>query len=174
MMSDPFVGEIRMFGGNYPPKGWAFCNGDVLSSSQYKNLNSLIGSIYGGDGKTTFGLPDMRGRIPLNQGDGAGLSSRPIGSMGGSEAETLSIAELPAHQHSFQADTQTAQGLSPEDSLPAMGVSIEFYDSDSSGPVAMAPDMVGETGGSQAHSNLMPALCVNFIIALAGLQPVQS
>ncbi|MBD3756388.1 MAG: phage tail protein, partial [Gammaproteobacteria bacterium] len=112
-MSEPFVGEIRMFAGNFAPRGWAFCDGQLLAVSQNDALFSLLGTIYGGDGRTTFGLPDMRGRIPVHQGSGPGLSPRRLGSKSGAETETLTVNQMPSHTHFFLADKNPADLISP-------------------------------------------------------------
>ncbi|MHA7777383.1 phage tail protein [Roseibium sp. M-1] len=169
-MSEPFVGEIRMFAGNFAPRGWAFCDGQLLAVSQNDALFSLFGTIYGGDGRTTFGLPDMRGRIPLHAGTGPGLSPRRLGSKGGAEKETLTTNQLASHSHDFNANTQPATGATVEGQVMAQGVGISAYvlqDQNTS----MAFSMIANTGGSQPHTNLMPTLCVNFIVALFGIYP---
>lgn len=169
-MSEPFVGEIRMFAGNFAPRGWAFCDGQLLAVSQNDALFSLLGTIYGGDGRTTFGLPDMRGRIPLQQGTGPGLSPRRLGSKDGSEKETLTVNQLASHSHDFNTNTQPASEPGPQDRVLAEGVNIRPYRAETQNS-SMAPNMIVDTGGSQPHTNLMPTLCVNFIIALFGIYP---
>ncbi len=169
-MSEPFVGEIRMFAGNFAPRGWAFCDGQLLAVSQNDALFSLLGTIYGGDGRTTFGLPDVRGRVPLHQGTGPGLSSRRLGSKGGSESVTLTTNQLASHSHDFMANTAMATGENPEGRVVAQGAGVNFY-RDESQSTSMAPDMIAHTGGSLSHINLMPTLCIHFIIALFGIFP---
>ncbi len=169
-MSEPFVGEIRMFAGNFAPRDWAFCDGQLLAISQNDALFSLLGTTYGGDGQTTFGLPDLRGRVPLHEGTGPGLSERQLGSKGGAETETLTVNELASHTHDFRASTAAATGAAPQGNVLAEGVGVNFYKS-ADQDEAMAPGAVATTGGSQPHSNLMPTLCVNFIIALFGIYP---
>ncbi|SNR43937.1 phage tail protein [Puniceibacterium sediminis] len=169
-MSEPFIGEIRMFAGNFAPVGWAFCDGQLLAVSQNDALFSLIGTIYGGDGRTTFGLPDMRGRVPLHFGDGPGLSSRRLGSKAGTEHVTLTMNELPIHGHDFHAQTKEATAAGPEGNVAAMGVGVNFY-SETAQDTNMAQSMLSHTGGSRQHTNLMPTLCVHFIIALFGIYP---
>lgn len=169
-MSEPFVGEIRMFAGNFAPRGWAFCDGQLLAVSQNDALFSLLGTIYGGDGRTTFGLPDMRGRIPLHQGTGPGLSPRRLGSKGGAENVTLTTNQLASHSHDFNANTAAATANSPQGKVVAEGVGVNFYRQEDQN-VSMASNMVANTGGSQPHTNLMPTLCVNYIIALFGIYP---
>ncbi|MCG7629147.1 tail fiber protein [Epibacterium sp. MM17-32] len=169
-MSEPFVGEIRMFAGNFAPRGWAFCDGQLLAVSQNDALFSLYGTIYGGDGRTTFGLPDMRGRLPVHAGTGPGLSPRRLGAKGGAEKVTLTVNQLPSHTHPLQASTALAEAVSPQDNVLATGAGIAHYTT--SDPfVQMSSQMVTHTGGSRSHTNLMPYLCVNFIVALFGIYP---
>ena len=169
-MSDPFVGEIRMFAGNFAPQGWALCDGQLLAISQNDVLFSLVGTTYGGDGQNTFGLPDLRGRIPLHMGQGPGLSSRTIGQNGGSETVTLTPAQLPAHGHVLNADSGAANSTDPLGRLPAASTGSSTY-GNLAPSVAMRADAVASAGGNQAHDNMMPFLCINFIIALFGIYP---
>ena len=169
-MSEPFVGEIRMFAGNFAPRGWAFCDGQLLAVSQNDALFSLFGTIYGGDGRTTFGLPDLRGRIPLHQGTGPGLSNRRLGSKGGSENVTLTTNQLASHTHDFNANTAPATGSAPQGKVladPSPGQLFRSADQN----VSLAATSIANTGGTQPHTNLMPTLCVNFIVALFGIYP---
>ncbi|WP_346897707.1 tail fiber protein [uncultured Roseibium sp.] len=169
-MSEPFVGEIRMFAGNFAPRGWAFCDGQLLAVSQNDALFSLLGTIYGGDGRTTFGLPDMRGRIPLHQGHGPGLSERRLGSKGGAETETLTVNQLASHSHSFNANSAPATTSDPMGAVLADVLGYNFYREDGQ-DTSLAPGAITNTGGSRPHTNLMPTLCVHFIIALFGIYP---
>jgi microcystin-dependent protein len=169
-MSEPFVGEIRMFAGNFAPRGWAFCDGQLLAVSQNDALFSLLGTIYGGDGRTTFGLPDMRGRIPLHMGHGPGLSERRLGSKGGSENVTLTTNQLASHTHDFNANTAAATDASAQGRVVAEGVGVNFYFAGNQ-DTDFASSMITHTGGSQPHTNLMPTLCIHFIIALFGIYP---
>ncbi|MDF1873413.1 tail fiber protein [Vannielia sp.] len=169
-MSEPFVGEIRMFGGNFAPRGWAFCDGQLLAVSQNDALFSLLGTIYGGDGRTTFGLPDMRGRIPIHKGHGPGLSERRLGSKGGEEHVTLTTNQLASHHHEFMANTAAATDPSPQGRAIAQGVGTTFY-SDTTPDASLASNAMMRSGGSQWHNNIMPSLCVSFIIALFGIYP---
>lgn len=169
-MSEPFVGEIRMFAGNFAPRGWALCDGQLLAVSQNDALFSLLGTIYGGDGRTTFGLPDMRGRIPLHAGSGPGLSPRRLGAKGGAEKETLTVNQLPSHSHAFRANKEMAMETGPTGRVPAQGAGVNYYSAVGQ-DTNMASDSVTNTGGSQSHTNLMPTICVNFIIALVGIYP---
>jgi len=169
-MSDPFVGEIRMFAGNFAPRGWAFCDGQLLAVSSNDALFSLLGTIYGGDGRTTFGLPDLRGRLPIHSGNGPGLSNRRLGAKSGAETETVTVNQLPAHHHIWQGYSEAAEGQTPIDASVAAPAS-DLYDTVSDNLVDMRASMVGDTGESSSHTNLMPALCVHFIIALFGIYP---
>lgn len=169
-MSEPYVGEIRMFAGNFAPRGWAFCDGQLLAVSQNDALFSLLGTIYGGDGRTTFGLPDVRGRVPVHQGTGPGLSPRRLGLKAGLEYETITTNQLASHSHDFTANTELANGQSPADKVVAQGTGVNFYREEAQN-ANMASDMIAHTGGSQSHVNLMPTLCVHFIIAMFGIYP---
>jgi microcystin-dependent protein len=169
-MGQPYVGEIRMFAGNFNPAGWEFCNGDPRPISEYETLFQLIGTTYGGDGQSTFNLPDLRGRIPIHQGNGFILAGN-----GGVENVALTVAEIPLHWHPLMASTAVGTAASPEGSLLAASGSSNVY---RPGP---APDStflsnqsVGQTGGSQPHTNLQPYLCLSFIISMFGIFPSQT
>lgn len=168
-MSEPFVGEIRMFAGNFAPRGWAYCDGQLLAVSQNDALFSLLGTIYGGDGRTTFGLPDLRGRVPIHAGSGPGLSPRRLGAKAGAEKVTLTVNQLPSHSHTWRASTSVAQNRSPT------GNGLASPTGDLYGPATLATNLgnssITNTGGSRSHTNLMPFLCINFIIALFGIYP---
>lgn len=171
-MSEPFVGEIRMFAGNFAPRGWAFCDGQLLAISQNDALFSLLGTIYGGDGRTTFGLPDMRGRIPLHQGQGPGLSSRRLGAKFGDESVTLTTNQLPSHSHGSVACNTAATTDSPQGKVLAKPNTEDMYTAPTAGTnVSLSPATIINSGGSRSHTNLMPTLCVNFIMALVGIYP---
>jgi len=169
-MSEPFVGEIRMFAGNFAPRGWAFCDGQLLAVSQNDALFSLYGTIYGGDGRTTFGLPDMRGRIPIHAGSGPGLSPRRLGAKSGAEKVTLTVNQLPSHSHIYNASTTAATANSPDGALIGESPSIDIF-SELPPSVDLATNAITNVGGSRSHTNLMPYLCVNFIVALFGIYP---
>lgn len=177
-MAEPFVGEIKMFAGNFAPRNWAFCDGQLLAISQNDALFSLLGTIYGGDGRTTFGLPDMRGRIPLHQGTGPGLSPRKIGDKTGTERETLTINQMPSHKHTFQASANPADAGYPAAAVVAdTDTTAIYYNHDIAAvdPDTAFPDnTLSNTGGSQAHNNVMPFLCIHYIIALYGIYPSRS
>ena len=171
-MSEPFVGQLKMFAGNFAPRGWALCDGQLLAVSQNEALFSLLGTIYGGDGRTTFGLPDLRSRIPIHQGQGPGLSSRKLGSKAGTEKETITINTLPSHSHGLMANTAVGTDTSPTGLMLAQST-VPVYRANP--PAASFSDMeanaISALGGSQSHTNLMPTLCINFIIALFGVFP---
>ena len=163
-MADTFIGEIKMFGGNFAILGYAFCNGTLLSISQNDALFNLIGTTYGGDGQTTFGLPDLRGRIPVHQGSGFQL-----GQLSGTETVTLTTAEIASHNHAVAANSNTGSSGNPQGNIVA-GSTLTPYNT-----TAVANQMggasIGNTGGSQPHDNIMPYQCVNYIIALEGIFP---
>jgi microcystin-dependent protein len=167
-MSEPFIGEVRLFGGNFPPRGYALCNGQILSIAQNTALFAIIGTMYGGNGQTTFALPDLRGRVPVGAGQGPGLSPRTQGESFGNETVTLSANQIPLHGHAMQALSGAANaGQGPSTSLGAASASLY-----GSGPTqAMASGGVSSSGGSQPHNNMAPSLAVNFIIALEGVFP---
>ncbi len=169
-MSEPFVGEIRMFAGNFAPRGWAFCDGQLLAVSQNDALFSLLGTIYGGDGRTTFGLPDMRDRIPLHQGQGPGLSNRKLGSNGGGEKVTLTTDQLASHTHDWNANTAAGDSDAPVGRVTAGNAAPRIY-RQAAQSQDLASTTIANAGGSGSHTNLMPTLCINFIIALFGIYP---
>ena len=170
-MSEPFVGEVRMFAGNFAPRGWAFCDGQLLAVSQNDALFSLFGTIYGGDGRTTFGLPDLRGRIPIHAGSGPGLSPRRLGAKAGSENETLTVNQLPSHTHNMTGIQSNATLPDPQNHRLGTNTIIQPYSTTESLDTNMASTAIGNVGGSRSHSNLMPFLCINFIVALVGIYP---
>jgi microcystin-dependent protein len=167
-MSDPYVGEIRIFAGNFAPAGWMFCEGQLLPISENETLFNLIGTTYGGDGQSTFALPDLRGRIPLHQGSGFILAEQ-----GGVESVTLTVSQVPAHSHAFLASSNNATTANAAGRVLAQTPTYTPY---FSGPAdqPLAPNSVGATGGSQPHDNFQPYLCVNFIISLFGIFPSQT
>lgn len=171
-MSEPFVGEIRMFAGNFAPRGWALCDGQLLPVSQNDALFSLLGTIYGGDGRTTFAVPDMRGRLPVHYGSGPGLTPRPIGQRTGSETVTLTLNQIPSHTHTLQASTTEATAVAPAGQV--LGTTTDGFYEAGSNPVNMSAQSIGSAGGQQDHTNLMASLCVNFIISLFGIYPSRS
>src|SRR3954468_10150537 len=170
-MSDPFVAEIRIFPFNFAPKGWAFCNGQLMPISQNTALFSLLGTTYGGDGKSTFALPDMQGNAPMQPGQGQGLSLRDLGEMSGVESVTLLITELPVHTHIMSVSSQLALENSPPNQLFAMGDGINLYGSAASNLTPMSPQALAPAGGGLPHNNMQPYLTLNFCIALQGIFP---
>lgn len=170
---DPYIGEIRMFGGNFAPEGWALCNGQALSISEYEALYSLIGTTYGGDGQSTFNLPDLRGRVPIHMGQGTGLSNYTLGSAGGAETVALTTNQLPAHTHQALAQGGPGNVNAPGGAVWASSnnPSVILY-AQVTANTAMAAQTT-PAGGSQPHDNLMPYQAVNFIIALNGIYPPQ-
>lgn len=173
-MAERYIGEIRMFSGNFAPVGWAMCNGQLLPIAQNTALFSILGTTYGGNGKTNFALPDLRQRIPMHAGTGPGLSPRDLGEQGGEAATTLSALQLPSHSHGMTASSATASVQSPANALLAKPVTISapYHEATSLAPSPQGP--LGTAGGSSAHNNLQPYLVVNFIIALSGIFPPRS
>jgi microcystin-dependent protein len=168
-MAQPYVGEIRMFAGNFAPAGWMFCEGQILPISEYETLSSLIGTTYGGDGQETFALPDLRGKIPIHQGNGFTLAET-----GGVEEVALTVNQIPAHGHQFIASTSPGSSTLPTGGYLAANLSGDFYTIDTStGLVQMASNTVSAVGGSQPHTNFQPYLCVNFIISMFGIFPLR-
>lgn len=169
-MSEPFLAEIRMVGFNFAPRGWAFCDGQLVLISQNEALFSLVGTTYGGDGRTTFGLPEMRGRVPVHKGFGSGLSPRNQGQRGGGERATLSVNTMPRHDHVVQATQAAADWPEPSGKLLADTAPGEAYTSPEN-LVRLDLSSVGFAGGGQPHNNVQPFLAINFCIALAGTFP---
>ena len=170
-MSEPFLGEIRMFAGNFAPRGYAFCDGQLLAISQNDALFALFGTIYGGDGRTTLALPDLRGRIAIHYGDGIGLTNRPIGLRSGQETVTLTEAQLPTHSHPFEASSAPASEARPVGNTVAGNTPIDLYAEPPVPTADMAPTSTTPVGGDQAHTNLQPFLCIHYICALTGVFP---
>jgi microcystin-dependent protein len=167
-MAQPYVGEIRMFAGNFAPAGWMFCEGQLLPISENETLFNLIGTTYGGDGQSTFALPDLRGRVPLHFGNGFTLAEN-----GGVEEVTLTVSQIPAHSHPMLASNDDANSVTPASNLTAAGLNaFTYYGSPPNQP--MSPSATTPVGGSQPHTNFQPYLCVNFIISLFGIFPSQT
>jgi len=166
-MAQPYVGEIRMFAGNFAPAGWMFCEGQLLPISENETLFQLIGTTYGGDGESTFALPDLRGRIPIHQGNGFILAET-----GGAEEITLTVSQIPAHSHAMLGSANIANGVSPTNQVVATSteVTVSPYGSDNP-QTNLSPQAVSAVGGSQPHTNFQPYLCINFIISLFGIFP---
>ena len=168
-MAQPYVGEIRMFAGNFAPAGWMFCEGQLLPISEYETLFNLVGTTYGGDGQSTFSLPDLRGRLPIHQGNGFILAET-----GGAEQITLTVSQITAHSHSLIASNDLANSSDPTNAFLASTVTGQKIYSSSSGTLNQFGGLVGNTGGSQPHTNFQPYLCVDFIISLFGIFPSQT
>jgi microcystin-dependent protein len=167
-MAQPYVGEIRMFAGNFQPDGWMFCEGQLLPISEYETLFNLIGTTYGGDGQSTFGLPDLRGRLPVHQGNGFTLAET-----GGAETITLTVSQIPAHGHPLLASLNIGGASAPGNNVLAQSSTVKVY-SAVSPTVSLGASSITLTGGSQPHSNFQPYLCVDFIISLFGIFPSQT
>ena len=163
-MSDPFLSEIRMMSFNFPPKGWALCNGQTMAINQNQALFSLLGTTYGGNGQTTFALPNLQGRVPTHMG-GVGHF---LGQAGGEQSHTLSISEMPSHPHTFQGTTNNADNVAVTGNL--MATSANLY-TPAGNLTPLVPSTVGNAGGSQAHENMQPYLVISFCIALQGIFP---
>jgi microcystin-dependent protein len=169
-VAQPYVGEIRMFAGNFPPAGWMFCEGQLMPISENETLFQLIGTTYGGDGQSTFALPDLRGRIPIHQGNGFIMAET-----GGAENVTLTVNQIPAHTHPLQASTTLASSPDAAGNVLAQSrtASVDLYLEDDPS-VNLAASSIGAIGGSQPHTNMQPYLCISFIISLFGIFPSQT
>ena len=169
-MAQPFIGEIRMFAGNFPPVGWMFCDGQSIPISQNDALFILIGTTYGGDGESTFNLPNLQSRVPMHMGNGPDGVNYQIGEQAGTESVTLSTQQIPVHNHAVVCSTVQAQNPQPKDSILAQGPTVQAYITDTpAGPIS--PKSIVPIGGSQPHENMQPYLCVSFIISLFGIFP---
>jgi microcystin-dependent protein len=170
-MAQPYVGEVRMFAGNFAPAGWMFCEGQLLPISEYETLFNLIGTTYGGDGQSTFALPDLRGRLPIHFGNGFTLAET-----GGAETITLTVPQMAAHSHPMLATRNSASGTAPSASvLPGLGAASTITPYGTDAPTtSLNPSSVSSVGGSQPHNNFQPYLCVDFIISLFGIFPSQT
>jgi microcystin-dependent protein len=169
-MAQPYVGEIRMFAGNFAPAGWMFCEGQLLPISENETLFQLIGTTYGGDGESTFALPDLRGRLPLHQGNGFILAET-----GGAEEITLTVAQIPAHTQPALGSTATAGSTDTAGNVAGRVTTAGVFPYGTDNPLApLSPSAIAATGGSQPHTNFQPYLCINFIISLFGIFPQQS
>lgn len=175
-MSQPYVGEIRMFAGNFAPAGWMLCQGQLLNISDYETLFNLIGTTYGGDGQTTFALPNLASRVPIHFGQGPGVSFN-LAESGGSESVTLTIQTMPSHNHPLLA-TNTFPVDAPNNAFPGVVTStqagVSVYGPSTGATVAINPNSIGNAGGSQPHDNMKPFLVVNFILSLFGVFPSQT
>jgi microcystin-dependent protein len=172
-MGQPYVGEIRIFGGSFAPAGWAFCNGQLMPISENDVLFQLIGTTYGGDGAQTFAMPDLRGRLPLHMGTGSSGTTYQIGEASGVEDVTLTTNQIPSHTHPFLATTAAGAAASPLNAVLSASGSSNVY-RQGPGAAVLSNQMVSPTGGSQPHTNMQPYLCVDFIISLFGIFPSQT
>lgn len=168
-MSDPFIAEIKMVGFNFAPRGWATCDGQLVPISQNTALFSLLGTNYGGNGQSTFGLPNLGGRVPIAAGQGPGLSSYVQGQTGGSDTTTLLSNQIPGHAHALQASARPAESTSPAAQALARSASNAY--TSAAAATALDPASIASAGGNQAHTNLQPYLVLNFVIALQGVFP---
>ncbi len=171
-MAQPYVGELRIFAGNFAPAGWMFCSGQILPISENETLFNLIGTTYGGDGQSTFGLPDLRGRLPIHQGTGGG-STYTIAETGGAEEVTLSINQIPAHSHPMLGASGNGSQANPKNNVLASSTLVKLYSGEAA-DTAMAATSITSTGGNQPHTNFQPYLCLNYIISLFGIFPSQN
>lgn len=169
-MSEPFLAEVRIVGFNFAPRGWAFCDGQILPINQNQSLYSLLGTTYGGDGRTSFALPDLRGRTPIHVGRPDGGADHQLGQKGGEETHTLSTNEMPQHTHTLRASSTDGDTTQPTDHVLAREVG-GIYEENPSATIAMQSGTVANAGGGQAHNNMQPTLVLNFCIALQGLFP---
>lgn len=167
-MSEPFLAEIRMVGFNFAPRGWAFCDGQILPINQNQSLYSLLGTTYGGDGRTSFALPDLRGRTPTHVGNNDAGGSHTLGQKAGEETHTLGVNEIPQHTHTLRGTDAAATGNNPSGAVFGKTTSNVYG---TASPTAMSTDTVANAGGGQAHENMQPWLAVHFCIALQGLFP---
>lgn len=169
-MAVPYIGEIRLFAGNFAPAGWAFCNGAVLAIAENEVLFNLIGTTYGGDGQSTFALPNLQSRVPIHQGQGTGLSNYLLAETGGVEQVTLTVQQIPLHNHGAGCKNGAGDSAAPANSVPAANTTALAY-----GAIPPQQNMnatiIGAAGGSQPHENVQPFLCVSFIISLFGVFP---
>lgn len=172
-MAQPYVGEIRMFGGNFAPAGWMMCEGQLLPISENETLFQLIGTTYGGDGQSTFALPDLRGRVPIHNGTGPDGITYQLAEQAGVEEVTLTVQQIPVHNHALLATTGLSDSASPNGRLLAEAAGPTLYIGDAP-TVNMAASAISAVGGSQPHTNMQPYLCVTFIISLFGIFPSQT
>jgi microcystin-dependent protein len=173
MPSEPLIGTVMLFGGNFAPRGWLFCQGQLLSISEYTPLYTLIGTTYGGDGQVTFAAPDLRSRVPIHFGQGVGLSNRVQGEMAGAETVTLISSQLPNHTHTVGV-TSAAGSTGVPSSTVTLGVAPLNVYSPQAANVALHPQTINNVGGNQPHENRQPYLAMNYVIALEGIFPSRS
>jgi len=168
---EPFIGMVILFGGNFAPRGWALCDGQLLPISENTSLFSILGTTYGGDGRTTFALPDLRGRVPMHPGNGPGLTPRDLGQKLGEESVTLTVAQMPSHGHEMNVANVTA-----DIDRPAGGMlgRTQIYTATATPTATLNPTTIANNGGNEAHDNMQPSLGINYIIALQGIYPSRS
>ena len=169
-MSETMLGEIKLFAGNFEPPGWLTCDGRLLAISEHTALFEILGNTYGGDGRNTFALPDLRGRVPIGVGAGPGLTNRELGDEGGAENVTLSVSHLAAHDHSLRATNSPATQIAPAGNILAQNSGSSQY-LNAATSVVMGSDSIGATGSNTPHANVQPFTCLRFIIAMAGKNP---
>ncbi len=172
-MAQPYVGEIRIFAGNFAPAGWMFCNGQLLPISENETLFQLIGTTYGGDGESTFSLPNLQSRVPLHMGTGTSGITYQLGEAAGVEQVTLTTAQIPAHTHPLLVSTDVGSEISPNNNVLGALQTVKVFRPGTAG-VQLAPQSISPVGGSQPHDNMQPYLCMNYIISLFGLFPSQT
>ncbi len=168
-MAQPYVGEIRMFAGSFPPNGWMFCDGQLLPISENETLFQLIGTTYGGDGESTFGLPNLQSRVPIHFGTGPEGITYQIAETGGTESVTLSTQQIPVHSHSVVISSASAGQVDPSNALVGQSATVDMFVEDS--PLVNFGNVITPTGGSQPHENCQPFLCISYIISLFGIFP---
>lgn len=173
-MGEPYIGEIRMFGGSFAPAGWAMCQGQLMPISENDALFTLIGTTYGGDGQETFGIPDLQGRAPMHAGQGPGITQNYVlGEKAGVESVTLTTQQIPIHNHAVVASTNVASATTASDNITASSNQLKIYDQGGTSKL-FANNALTPVGGSQPHENLQPYLCITFILSLFGVFPPQS
>lgn len=168
-MSLPLLGEIKLFSGNFEPPGWLFCDGRLLPISEHTALFEVVGNSYGGNGLTTFGIPDLRGRVPMGHGAGAGLTNRNLGEQPGAETVILDVTQLPSHDHTLRATNSSASQTQPAGNVLATGATPQYLNASTS--VVMGTDAIGSSGSNAPHANIQPSSVLSFIIAVAGRSP---
>lgn len=173
-MGQPYVGEIRMFAGSFPPVGWALCQGQLMSISENETLFNLIGTIYGGDGQSTFGIPDLQGKTPVHQGTLNGGSTYQIGEKAGVESVTLTVNQIPAHNHPMVASNNPGTQVNANGLIICSSPSIKYFIEDIPPDANLNAGVVSGVGGSQPHENMQPYLCISYIISLFGVFPTQN
>ncbi len=172
-MAQPYVGELRIFAGNFAPAGWMFCEGQLLPISEYETIFQLIGTTYGGDGQSTFALPDLRGRLPLHQGTGSSGTTYSMADAAGAEQVTLTINQIPNHTHPMLGASGNGSQANPNNNVLASSTLVKLYSGEAA-DMAMAANSITPIGGNQPHTNFQPYICLNYIISLFGIFPSQN